>query len=223
MRKMLAGIVGSIILAGSTAVLRADALYNFEDIPQDTRTTFLYTNNGVTATFSSSIPGTYLVDVNPDGVGSGQRLIQDAATTGNNIQLTVSFGGQQFQAASFAFGILAVTTDNPAPQLTLEALLNGTPVASAVAGTTTDYPLPPDFPFYSAGLMNFNPGTAFDSLVFTSNHNGLAIDDLFFSSSAISGVPEPASIALLMFGMAGLLAFVRSRQQRSASVRCSPF
>lgn len=212
MRRIATGILTFVFVAGSAAVARADSIFGFEDLAlgTSTATPILETNNGVTASFTTSIPGYFIVDTNPDGIGTGQRLIQDENLLSNNVQLLVSFGGQQFQSVNLPFAILGVTSDSPAPQLTLQALLNGTAVGSISAPTTTN--LPAGAPFYSWGALSFSPGTAFDSLVLTSNVNGFAIDDLSVSTSAVSGVPEPASIALLMFGMAGTLMFVRRRR-----------
>jgi hypothetical protein len=211
-KRIATGILSVVFAAGAASIARADSIFNFEDLALGTQAPFTETNNGVTATFTSSLPNTFDIETDPSGIGSGQRLIQIDTTLANNVSLTVSFGGQQFQSVSLPFAILGVTSDNPAPQLTLQALLSGTAVGSIAAPTTTN--LPTTAPFYSAGSLNFNPGGAFDSLVLTSNINGFAIDDLSVSTSAVSGVPEPAPIALLMFGMAGTLAVIRRRQGR---------
>lgn len=215
MRRIATGILTFVFVAGSAAVVRADSIFNFEDLTLGTQAPFTETNNGVTATFSSSLPNTFDIEADPAGIGSGQRLIQIDTTTANNVSLTVSFGGQQFQSVSLPFAILGITADNPAPQLTLQALLNGTAIGSISAPTTTN--LPDVGPFYSTGSLSFSPGAAFDSLVLTSSRNGFAIDDLNVSTSAVSGVPEPASLALLMSGMAATLAFLRRRQGREAA------
>jgi hypothetical protein len=212
-RRIATGILTFVFVAGSGMVARADSIFNFEDLALGTQAPFTETNNGVTATFTSSFPNTFDIETDPSGIGSGQRLIQIDTTTAMNVSLTVAFGGQQFQSVSLPFAILGITADNPAPQLTLQALLNGTAVGSISAPTTTN--LPNAGPFYSTGSLSFSPGSAFDSLVLTSSRNGFAIDDLSVSTSAVSGVPEPASIALLMFGMAGTLMFVRRRRSLS--------
>jgi len=218
MTRLFTGIIGVMLLAGSAAVVRADSIFNFDDLPLNTVTTFTETNNGVTATFNSSIAGTFDVETDPTGIGSGQRLIQTDTSLANNIQLTVSFGGQQFQSATLPFAILGPVAQNP--QLTLQALLGGTPIGAITTATTTDLG---NLPAYSGGFLSFNPGATFDSFVLTSSINGFAIDDLTVSPAAVSGVPEPASVALLLFGMAGMLGFVRLRQQRAAAVRYSRF
>lgn len=212
MRRIATVILTCAFVAGSAAVAQADSIFNFDDLALGTQAPFTETNNGVTATFTSSLPNTFDIETDPSGIGSGQRLIQIDTTTADNVSLTVTFGGQQFQSVSLPFAILGITTDNPAPQLTLQALLNGTAIGSITAPATTN--LPNDGPFYSTGSLSFNPGSAFDSLVLTSSRNGFAIDDLSVSTSAVSGVPEPAPVALLMFGMAGTLAFIRHRQNR---------
>jgi len=215
MRRILTGVVCLLFVAGSTAVLKADAIFNFEDLVGGAMTPFTETNNGVTATFTSSVAGAYDIDINPEGIGSGLRLIQTDETAITNpqiIPLTISFGGQQFLSTTFPFALMAVSGANP--QLTLQAFLGGTLVGSAIGTTGVDLPPPPDMAFYSTGSLSFNSPSAFDSLVLTSSIPGLAIDDLSVSTSAISGVPEPASIALFMFGLAGILAFVRHRRQR---------
>jgi hypothetical protein len=213
-RRIATSVLGLVFVAGSAAIARADSIFNFEDLALGTQAPFTETNNGVTATFATSLPNTFDIETDPDGIGSGQRLIQIGTTTANNVSLTVTFGGQQFQSVSLPFAILGVTGDNPAPQLTLQALLNGTAIGSINAPTITN--LPAGGPFYSTGSLSFSPGGAFDSLVLTSSRNGFAIDDLSVSTAAVSGVPEPAPVALLMFGMAGMLAFVRHRQRRDA-------
>lgn len=221
MRRILTGILAVAFAASSATVLKADSIFNFEDVPLDTTTTFTETNNGVTATFSSSVPGAFLVDINPDGIGSGQRLIQDDQTAINNpqlVSLTISFGGQLFQSVNFPFAIL--NTVEAGSQLTLQALLGGSTVGSVTAGTTTNLS---NNPPYSGGALNYSPGSTFDTLVLSSNYPGFAIDNLSVSTSAVSGVPEPAPIALLMFGTAGILGFIRHRQQRRAALRASNF
>jgi hypothetical protein len=211
MKKILTGIFGLAFLIGSAGIAKADSIFNFEDIPRFTHDPFTETNNGVTATFTTSDPGAFVVDVDPTGIGSGLRLIQTNETAiGSNahtVALTVSFGGQQFLSAAFPFAMLGTVSDGP--QLTLQALLGGTPVGALTIPTTTDQG---DNPPYSSGFFSFNPGTAFDSFVLTSASPGFAIDDLSVSTSAVSGVPEPASVALLLFGCAGILAFVRHRR-----------
>jgi hypothetical protein len=212
-RRIATGILTFVFVAGSAAVARADSIFNFDDLALGTQAPFTETNNGVTATFTTSLPNTFDIETDPAGIGSGQRLIQIDTATADNVSLTVTFGGQQFQSVSLPFAILGTTAANPAPQLTLQALLNGTAIGSISAPTTTN--LPDVDAFYSTGSLSFSPGAAFDSLVLTASRNGFAIDDLSVSTSAVSGVPEPASIALLMFGMAGMLMFMRRRQSLS--------
>ena len=218
MRRIATGILTFVFVAGSAAVVRADSIFNFEDLGVGTTTAFpiLETNNGVTASFSSPTePGAFNIDVNPSGLGSGLRLIQtDATATGlgaHLVSLTVAFD-QQFQSANLPFAILAATGSNP--QLTLQAFLGGTPVGSISTSTSTDIS---NNPAYSGGVLTFSPGTAFDSFQLNSNFPGFAIDELSLSTSAVSGVPEPASLALLMSGMAATLAFLRRRQGREAA------
>jgi hypothetical protein len=225
MRRFFTAVIGVVLLAGSAAAVKADSIFSFEDLPANVPggsqtgafTPFTETNNGVTATFTSSVPGALDIEFDPNGIGSGKRLIQTDTSLSQNVSLTVSFGGQQFQSANFPFAILAPTAQSP--QLTLQALLAGTPIGAISAFTDTDLGPPP----YSTGFLNFNPGAAFDSVVLTSNINGFAIDDLTVSPAAVSGVPEPAPVALLLFGMAAMLGFVRHRQQRAAAVRYPRF
>ena len=67
---------------------------------------------------------------------------------------------------------------------------------------------------YAYGSFLFNAPSVFDSFVITTNSTAFALDDLSLSPTAVSGVPEPGSTALMILGFAGLLAFVRKQKLR---------
>jgi hypothetical protein len=215
MRKISTGILGLLLAAGVASTVRADSLFDFESVPVNTLTTFTTTDpaSSVSATFRSFVngtdtPGLFVVGPDPDGIGSGNRLIEiESSNTGS---IRIDFG-TQFQSAAFPFAINAP----PGDILSVSALLGGAPV-----GTTTTATANTPFLFYSLGSLSFNPGVSFDSLLVSASDGGgvsqqFGIDDVSVSP-AVSGVPEPAPAALLIIGLGSLLACIRYRQQRSA-------
>src|ERR1700751_4254547 len=88
MRKIQSGIVCFLLLSGSVSALKADSLFDFENVPLGTPTQFSDTNNGLTATFTSfnpagtATPGAFIVWNNPfnQQVGSGLNLYENDAT-----------------------------------------------------------------------------------------------------------------------------------------------
>jgi hypothetical protein len=215
MRELFTGIVGVILLAGSAAVVRADSIFNFDNIPDSTTTAFSDTSNGVTATFTSNIADGFIVQSANQFqgfVGGNNLYQQDPPYT--FITLRIGFSAPQ---ASTVFNFALNGTSNAT--LTLTPFLAGAAVGSPF---TVGSSLSSDS-VYSYGSLAFNPGLDFDSFELSSNVEAIALDDLSVSPAAVSGVPEPAPVALLLFGMAGMLAFVRYRQQRSSALRFSRF
>lgn len=214
MRTFSTSLLGLMLAAGSVAVLRADSIFDFENVPLGTSTNFSGTSaDGLySASFTTGVPGSFFVDVNPDGIGSGHRLIQTDATAIQNpqiIPLTISISSGQFSSVTFPFALLAPVGDNAT--LTLRAFFNGTLLGPTVTVPTTT---PQNTGFYSTGLLTFDPGPGndFNSFELTSSVPGLGIDDVSLTPS-VSAVPEPATTALVLFGMAGVLGYVRRRQR----------
>jgi hypothetical protein len=215
MRRFFSGILGVMLLAGSAAVVRADSIFNFDNIAAGTPTPFFDTNNGVTATFTGSISDGFIVQSANQFqgfVGGNNLYQQDPPYT--FITLRIGFSGPQ---ASTAFNFALNGTSNAT--LTLTPFLAGSAVGSPF---TVGSSLSSDG-VYSLGSLAFNPGLDFDSFELSSNVEAIALDDLSVSPAEVSGVPEPAPVALLLFGMAGMLGLVRHRQQRAAAVRYPRF
>ncbi|HEX6546811.1 MAG TPA: PEP-CTERM sorting domain-containing protein [Bryobacteraceae bacterium] len=221
MRNITKGMVSLLLIAGLVPVLKADSIFNFEDQTPGTATPLSETNNGVTATFSSvdlggaAVPGAYDVETNPDGIGSGLRLIRTDASVGagNPLNLSITLSTPQ-QSVNLPFALLAGPNDGAT--VTLTAFLNGTQVGSPVVA-----PSNVGFSFYSTGTLAFDAGTGntFNSFLLDPSVLGMGIDDVSVSPSAspISGVPEPASVALMFFGLAGILAYVRRHLHKKAA------
>ncbi len=84
------------------------------------------------------------------------------------------------------------------------------------AGSSETINLPGEL--YNSGPLTFSGFTsdsAFSSISISDPTNGLAIDNFTFASTA-NNVPEPGSLALLGFGMAGL-AYSRKRKAQSTA------
>jgi hypothetical protein len=222
MRKSLASVPTLIFVAVSVATLTADSVFDFENAALGTSTDFTAASaDGLyNATFSAGVTASFVVDVNPYGIGSGQRLTQVDATAIQNpqiIPLTISIANGQFTKVTFPFALLAPVEDDAT--LTLQAFLNGTPLA--LTGTATSN-VPQDIDHYSTGLLTFDPGpgNAFNSFTLTPSVPGLSIDDVSITPSVpVAGMPEPATAALLIFGVAGILGCIRARERRRASSR----
>lgn len=209
MKKILTGIFSLAFLIGSAGAAKADSLYNFETfdgttiIPENTPTPLSLTNNGVTASFSSTTADGFIVQSQNQfqGFGGGKNLYQQNPPY-NFIPLTVAFSAPE-QSTAFNFAING-TAD---ATITLTAFLGGIAVGTPLTvGSTLS-----NDGFYSFGSLAYSPGVSFDSFVLTSNRDAFALDDLSISPAA-SGVPEPASFALLLLGCAGVLAIVRHRR-----------
>src|SRR5689334_1771841 len=132
MGRISRGILGLLLAAAVVSTVRADSLFDFENVPVNTATTFTTTDpaSGVSATFRSFVnatdtPGLFTVGPDPAGIGSGNRLIEIPSSTTGSIRIDF---GTQFQSATFPFAINAP----PGDTLSVSALLAGTPV-----GTTT--------------------------------------------------------------------------------------
>lgn len=216
MRKISTSFVCLLVITGSFSALKADSIFNFDDLQLGALTPLTETSNGVTATFSAvdgggnPVASAYDVETNPNGIGSGQRLIRTDASVATNVPLNllISLSAPQ-QSVNFPFALLADATSGAT--LTLSAFLNGAPVGTASATSPTP------FTFYSTGSIAFDAGAGntFNSLLLDPSVLGMGIDDVSVSPNApVSGVPEPASTALMLFGLAGMLAYLRRSRQK---------
>jgi hypothetical protein len=216
MRVFTRGMVGVLILAGSSLGLQAASLFDFDSQQVGQATPFNDTVGGLTATFSSlnngvDAPGAFYVqNANPfPGFVGGNNLYQSDSFQnggGNNYSLRVSLSTPEL-SSGFNYALEAPKGSS----VSLTAYLGGTQVGQITALSGNSFG---DNSEYSYDSFLFNAPSVFDSFVLSTNASGLALDDLSISPTAVSGVPEPGSTALMVLGFAGLLAFVRKQKQR---------
>jgi hypothetical protein len=201
--------VSSLVKAGCAVVVAvvlvpaaAPAVtFNFEDIPPFTPTPIMETVGGLTATFTgkASVCDTGGVFVGLTGNVLIQDFCNDPAAGDQTGPLTISLPVGLDNSVSLDFA-----TVPGAGTLTVEAFEGGNLVSTSIFDTT----IPP--------MRSFGEGVAlvsgpFDMLVLTGSGNTLlAIDNV--------STPEPASIALLGTGLAGLVLARRRRKAGQAPV-----
>jgi hypothetical protein len=180
-------------------------LFDFENIAVGTTTTFTDTVGGLTATFTGSASvcasGGLFVSL------TGNVEAQELCTAGNQTgPLGISFSSDQ-SSVSFDFATVELVPGTPGA-VTVQAFENANLVATSVFSST----VPPGNPA-GEGLASI-AGT-FNRLVVTGDTSDtlLAIDNIITPA-----VPEPASIALLGTGLAGLLLGRRRREFKRARI-----
>jgi hypothetical protein len=177
------------------------AVFNFENIPVGTPLPFSETVNGLTATFTgeASVCDTAGFFVTMPGNTLIQQYCNNPTLGDQNGPLRISFSSD-LSFVSFDFA-----TVGGASTLTVEALENGNPVSTS----TFNSGIPPG-QFADEGFASV-PGV-FNMLVLTGGTSDmpslLAIDNI--------STPEPASIALLGTGLAGLVLVRRRRNAAQA-------
>ena len=234
MRNFTTGFVCLLVLAGSSSALRADSIFNFQTdtpvaypgtpapavTPPGTQTAFTDTNNGISATFTSATVGG--VDAPSGFIVQNFNTFQNFSGANNlyendfiaprftNLVLSVGFSSI-LTSSTLQF---ALNPEQGGDSLTLTAFLNGVAVGTPLTATNSGAV----GTNYLYGSLSFAPGLDFNSISLSSDAIEFAIDDLSVTpSSSPSGVPEPASTTLVLFGIAGMLAYLRrSRQNKVA-------
>jgi len=199
-----AGCAVAMTVALVPAAAKA-TLFDFENIAVGTTTTFTDTVGGLTATFTGSASvcasGGLFVSL------TGNVEAQELCTAGNQTgPLGISFSSDQ-SSVSFDFATVELVPGTPGA-VTVQAFENANLVATSVFSST----VPPGNPA-GEGLASI-AGT-FNRLVVTGDTSDtlLAIDNI-----NTPAVPEPASIALLGTGLAGLLLGRRRREFKRARI-----
>ena len=187
-----------IAIAALTMTCQA-SVFDFESVPAGTTTPFSITEDGITASFSS--PGTNDFFVTPgffSTLTGNTLLVADPGPDALFINLS-----QPVTDLSLRFALNAP----PSAEIMVQAMLGSDVIGSASATGT----IPPMF-IFPEGVLTFSAGQ-FDSLTISSAANDFAVDDIAVTTSAI---PEPGSLLLTAFGLAGVLALASRSCQVAA-------
>jgi hypothetical protein len=192
------GLSWFVLLAGTSTLLQAAVVYNFDADVIGQATQFTDTVSGLAATFSSSgDPGGFVILPTFFSTLTGNVLLDPGPAGLDNLGLTIVFSAPQ-TSISLNFA----TNSAAGVFLNLSAFSGASAVGSAAASGII--PLGFTFP---EGVISFS-GPAFDRVVLSSLALDFAIDNV-----TVNAIPEPGSLSLFTFGALGSLAFARLRRR----------
>jgi len=203
-----------VLLVWTAGVARADSTFDFNSVPlgtpPGTATAFSATNNGLTATFSSSAdPGGFVVgSPGPLAPPLDGNVLYDTGNAGDaNIPLDIAFSSN-LTSLSLAFAVDGTSS------FLLTAFEGGVAVGSVSATGS----VPAGFLFPQGSIVFV--GSAFDSIELSSSAPAFAINDLDAVVAPTVSAPEPNSLILLGMGILGLLALTARGKRQATPIAC---
>jgi hypothetical protein len=178
-------------LAFSSSAAFAASVFNFDSDTLGKGTAFTDTNNGISATFSSSgDPNGFLV-IQPAAYGVVFQTLTGNVLTdalgSSNLTLTILFGSG-ISSLNLDFAVIAGV---PTP-FTLQALRNGASLGSV---TETDS-VPAGFAF-AEGVATFSSSN-FNEVILGSTAQAFAVDNITVTPATVTATPEPGTMPLLL-------------------------
>jgi hypothetical protein len=184
------------LFAGIVGIASADSIYTFDGIPNGTLTPLSLTSNGLTATFTSNDDP---LGFNVYATAGFFKTLTGSALNaiGPGRVLTIGFSST-VDSVFFNFA------DNGGAPLVLNAY-EGTSFVGTVSATPS---VPAGF-IVPEGTVSLS-GASFNRVVMSTTAPVYSIDNLDVKTGAVA-TPEPNSLVLLCFGLAGL-AILRYRK-----------
>ena len=170
------------------AAANASTIFNFDNDSLGTATNFTDTQNGLSATFSSTAdPGGFVVYSSIFETLTGNVLGDPGPAGQNNLALSVAFN-HTISAVTLNFATSDFNVPSP---LTLTAYQNANQVGSvsSAGGFLSGFTFP-------EGEISFS-GSAFNQLVISSAATDFAVDNI----AVVEAVPEPAAYFLFTLGL----------------------